>query len=659
MNWYPLDSVKELMKRNTPYWVALHVKNNFPTGKYFYLVAGITQCIDLYVPDSSGNYRVSKYGYSIPGSRKEYSEPVNEVVGLYLAAGEGKMLYFRIKSELNLKLSPLFKVYELNEYRTYICEGNFLQGIFHGLVWMMIIYALFLYINIRDRIYLFFILYSFCFSVALFVLLGYPQYYFFPGIAFHVLHSELILQVGSIFYMFLFASIVDLKNLSPRSFKFLKHFIIFAITGVAATSTLLFINFYWYNLISQVSVFIDLVVFLWLICFLFKNRTPITRYVFIGNLCLVAGALVIVVSLLFLHQPFLKYFPVFQAGVSLDLLFFTLALSKRYQFVEQQKRMVDKQLIEQLQIRDQLQAQLNMELGKEVQERTQEINLSREEIIQQREYIEAKSQLLEVYNKQLTDSLKYAGFIQKALLQDITKIKDNFHDALLIYMPQSYVSGDFYMFYKLDDKRSLIIIADCTGHGVPGAMLTLIAQEFIDEIVTSLHIESPADVLGELEEKMSQKFTNASLNESLNEGLDIGIALLDTGDMILHFSGARIPLLQLRDGTVSKIRGNLYGIGGFNYKNKPKQFTLHAIDIQPGDIYFMFTDGYQDQLKQHSKVKYLSTRFMNFLLNNSHVELNKLEDVLIKEHFDWRGDSHQTDDILIFGFKINPGQCQV
>ncbi|MBK8805812.1 MAG: SpoIIE family protein phosphatase [Bacteroidales bacterium] len=639
-------------ERNKSYWFVLRLKNESINEKTLYLTLGLTQSVEFYQYNPEIGYVKQDYGYDVPDAEKAYAEPIDQLVGVVLKSKEETLLFFRIKSELSLKMNPLFKIQEQEVFLKKNGMMNLMQGLFHGLIWMLIAYIFFVYLNLKDRVYLYYIFYCSSFSIAIFVLLGYPRLYLFPHITFNVLYSELIILIGSTFYMLLFRRALNLKELNIRLYNFTNMIIYFSLFGVVVCTFFLFYDFYIYNLLCQIFSLFELLVFCFLLMTLFRIKNAIARYLLIGNLSMTFGAVIIIVSLLFFKDPFLKYFPVFQAGVTLEVLFFAIGLSKRFQFAEQEKRLAQDKLIEELTFREKYQQQLNDKLEQKVRERTQIINQSKEEILQQQEYIEQKNVLLEASNKSLTDNLEYAGFIQNALLTDFEKIKWFFKDAFLIYKPQSYVSGDFYMFFSISEYEGILLTADCTGHGVPGAMLTLIAQDFLSEIIYEKKETSPANILLELEKRIVSRLLNVSINSSLNEGLDIAVVYINKSTKTLSYAGAKMPLLVVNNTGVNKVRGTLYGIGGAKVNLKEKFFTDTLITFNEGDRYYIYSDGFHDQLQAYTNKKYLSKRFYEKLQETYHHTFEVQKKILADDLDEWKGGGVQTDDIIVIGFTL-------
>lgn len=640
------------LKRNKSYWLRLQVRNTEAETKTYYLIAGITQEIDLYVSGTDGTYTKKSYGYSVPDNRKEYSELVSEVIGVRLLPKEEKTLYFRVKSELNLKPSPLFKLKEQGEYRQFLMTFNFKQGLFHGLLWMMVIYIFFMYLNIRDRAYLYYMLYASTFSLSIFILIGYPRHYLFNDTIFHVLNSELSLQISSLFLFLLLRKVLNVKDISAQWSKFCRIALWVTGAGIFITGIFFFVDFYLYNLSSQISTLCSLLFYLTILIGLFRYQNSVTIYYFIGNLSLTIGSFIITIALLFFHKPFLDYFPVFQLTAAIEAIFFAMGLSKRFQETERQKREAQSEYIRELKEKEALQMQINEDLEELVGERTMEILQSKQEIEHQRSALALKHILLEESTRIVTENLEYASFMQKALLDDFLPLKNIFSDAFLIYKPSSFVSGDFYMYFELQDGKYIIIAADCTGHGVPGAMLTFIAQGFLQDLVQRKKIYCPSELLHQLENKICNRLCNISSGKSLHEGLDASVVYVDTFLRRIEFAGARMPLFIIQDGQVRRIKGSPHGIGGgASERTRSQIFSKHSIGYRTGDSLYLMTDGYSDQLNC-SRQKFLVSRLLGLLDINKDRSMSEQKAVLESQHASWKSIQSQTDDILILGLKL-------
>ena len=281
-----------------------------------------------------------------------------------------------------------------------------------------------------------------------------------------------------------------------------------------------------------------------------------------------------------------------------------------------------------------------------------------------------QSQKLAKQNKNITDSINYASRIQRALLTRKQKIIDRFKGAFILYLPKDIVSGDFYWYSEIGNRydrfgdfdqsqpnkkpKKVLIAADCTGHGVPGALMTIIGNNILDGVVNKQRITEPDEILYELDSQLVetlQSDNDAEEDAKVNDGMDISVMVIDENRNRLHFAAAKNPLLYVRDGEIHQIRGSKFPIGSNTQYKLQKVFEKHTIDIKPGDVFYMISDGFQDQFGGKNGKKYLTKRFRNYLLSISHLPMEEQHEKLYEEITTWRGNSPQTDDILIMGVK--------
>lgn len=270
---------------------------------------------------------------------------------------------------------------------------------------------------------------------------------------------------------------------------------------------------------------------------------------------------------------------------------------------------------------------------------------------------------LEVAHKKVTDSINYAQRIQKTMQETHNVFSDDFnHQTALLYRPKDVVSGDFYWYQKITSMRKvneqyqphnlqILAVADCTGHGVPGAFMSTLGHTHLNEIIKTHHIIEPDQVLSVLNDKITQDLLKNSQGEiALRDGMDIGIVMIDTANHKLHFSGAKHCLYQVVDGQTTRIKGSSFSIGGD--ENTKKSFQRVTIDIQDGMRIYMTTDGFYDQFGGPLKRKYMRKRFMGLLERYSTIPMNEQSALLAKEMDDWMGDESQTDDVLVVGVEL-------
>ncbi len=285
--------------------------------------------------------------------------------------------------------------------------------------------------------------------------------------------------------------------------------------------------------------------------------------------------------------------------------------------------------------------------------------------------IEQKTNQVETAYKKTSASIRYARRIQQAMLPEQDNITNYFKDVFILFEPKDIVSGDFYWFSEtvpetlyaieqtdeglqsvfkgFEDTKHVIAAVDCTGHGVPGAFMTLIGNDLLNAIVLEDKIIKPRRILDKLDRTI-RKYLKQEEGGRSNEGMDMSLLVIDEEHKRVEFAGAKNPLYFVRDGEINIIKGSKYPIGGGQIKNK--KFDSHRVPYQEGDAFYIFSDGFQDQFGGPKNSKYLSKRFRKLLLEISHLPMAEQKARLDQELEDWKGDKPQTDDILIIGMRF-------
>ena len=260
-----------------------------------------------------------------------------------------------------------------------------------------------------------------------------------------------------------------------------------------------------------------------------------------------------------------------------------------------------------------------------------------------------KNNKLELAYIQIRDSINYAKKIQEAVLPSQSLIKEAFPDSIIFYKPKDIVSGDFYWYAKVGGVY-IIAAVDCTGHGVPGALMTVVGSSLLNQIVNIEKITSPARVLSLLDEKVRQTLKQHGDN-STQDGMDLALFCYDPAKNEITYSGAKRSLFLFRDKAFTEVKGNKYPIGSTQYGDE-KYFTEEIVKVAKGDTVYIFSDGYKDQFGGIYGKKYMLRKFKELLLE---IHSMKMEDQLLtleKENETWTGLSEQTDDILVIGVRF-------
>ncbi|MCC6371764.1 MAG: SpoIIE family protein phosphatase, partial [Bacteroidia bacterium] len=251
-------------------------------------------------------------------------------------------------------------------------------------------------------------------------------------------------------------------------------------------------------------------------------------------------------------------------------------------------------------------------------------------------------------NKDITDSISYAKKIQHAILPREAVIKSKLPNSFVLYITKDIVSGDFYWFVHFSEF-SIIAAVDCTGHGVPGAFMSIIGYSLLNRIINEKKITDPSEILLELNNGVLE-ILHKKDSES-NDGMDLAICKINHTQKTLEFAGAMRPLWIVNNGELTEIKGDKTPIGTRQKeRDEPIRYTTHTMPIKEGDHFYMFTDGYCDQFGGVDNRKYSTGRLKTFLLANQQLSFSQLERKLREEHLQWKGKNFQVDDILLIGF---------
>ncbi|PCJ82082.1 MAG: hypothetical protein COA57_13690 [Flavobacteriales bacterium] len=262
---------------------------------------------------------------------------------------------------------------------------------------------------------------------------------------------------------------------------------------------------------------------------------------------------------------------------------------------------------------------------------------------------ERHTEEIEQKSKDITESILYAQSIQQATLPEIDEIKSAFSDCFVLFRPRDIVSGDLYWYSRRGNTR-IICAVDCTGHGVPGGFMSMIANDMLNQIVHDEHIDSPDSGLKNLDEKVSKALSKSGIRTNTQEGMDVAMCAIHPEEGFMHFAGAKRPLWIIKNGELKEYKPNKATIGSKQAKNI--QFSMHEIKIEKGDSLYIFTDGYSDQFGGEDEKKFLQKRFKELLLGICHHGMEEQKQKLIEELENWQGDVGQVDDILVIGIRI-------
>jgi serine phosphatase RsbU (regulator of sigma subunit) len=288
------------------------------------------------------------------------------------------------------------------------------------------------------------------------------------------------------------------------------------------------------------------------------------------------------------------------------------------------------------------------EQNEEINQQKEEIAAQKDEIEKHRDQVIEQKEFIERQNKEINDSILYAFQIQQAVFPTENLFRKHFTDYFIFNKPKNVVSGDFYWITEKNDNV-IIVVADCTGHGVPGAFMSLLGITYLNEIMKDNQDLNPSDILLELREKVISGLQQEGKKREAKDGMVVSICIVNKQESKIYFSGAGSDLLFIKNGEFSEIKGekSTISIGSDN-----QEFSIQEIDFDNSCLIYLYTDGYVDQFNVDGSKKFSRKKFYNLIQEVKEMPMNEQQNIINNKFEQWKGDFEQIDDILVCGIKL-------
>jgi serine phosphatase RsbU (regulator of sigma subunit) len=266
-------------------------------------------------------------------------------------------------------------------------------------------------------------------------------------------------------------------------------------------------------------------------------------------------------------------------------------------------------------------------------------------------YEQLSQAMAEIEHKQrsITDSLQYARRIQEAIFPNISDIYSVLPNSFVYYKPRDIVSGDFYWFSHREDLVVLAVV-DCTGHGVPGAFMSILGYSQMNQIINEKAIYRPRDILSKLDQAVRTTLKQMSPNSIITDGMDVALCVIETRQRRLHFSSANRPLFYVKGDEIIVEKGNVRPIGGWKIDAGFQEVTY---DYKPGFTFYLSSDGFTDQFGGRDRRKFLNKRLSELFGRINHLPMTVQQSLIDEAFNNWKGDNPQIDDVLVIGVKLD------
>jgi serine phosphatase RsbU (regulator of sigma subunit) len=628
-----------------------------------------TDSVNVFIPQASGDFLEKRSGVLIPVEDRDFIYKDWHAAAITLQKGGEQIFYLRWKSYAQIDAPVMHFIAQ----DTMVEHDRIERMVLFALLGMLVIISCFyliLFIALYDRQYIYFALYILFVAGFLFASEGYLGEIQWKEKVFRSIlisgAQAFTVSLVSIFFLLFGSVYLELKHrmtgwywgvmgvsglIGIRVFIMLLGSILdFEVGGTLETV----ITLTWLFLVIIVPLFLLVVPAILRIRSGFKPA-----WFFLGaNLVLIPLTFIYLDKSTFSLSAYavnqsvllriLQVSGVYVAAI-LQILIFSLGLARKMRLDQQERKAAQERIIDQLKENERLKDKVNRELEQKVQERTREISEQKEEIESQRDEIEAQRDLVFAQKKQITDSIGYAQRIQAAILPQPAYLKNILPEYFVLYKPRDIVSGDFYWIKELGSSI-VVVAADCTGHGVPGAFMSMLGITLLNELFVDGDTSHPGEILGQLRTKVKAMLVQEGGIRDQKDGMDMAIAVIDKEKKELQFAGAYNPLYLIRSGDqLFELKGDKQPIG---IHWEESEFNNQIVELKEKDTVYVFSDGFVDQYGGEQGKKFKTQKFKELLLSVQPESMEKQKQ-LIEEAFEaWRGNREQIDDVCVVGIRI-------
>ena len=582
--------------------------------------------ISIYTPTENGEYQEKKAGFSLPFSAREM-EHKNVGFNLSMGSRDSLEIYMRFFSSTQNVLEPVIRSY--NRTLNYGLTEYILFGLFYGLLILVIFTNLVYFIMMRKAHYLHYVIYATSITVYLMAQNGTGFQYLWPNMPFINDYMGVITLFIGIEAMLLFTIyFLDLKNKSAKLLKIVR-------LAFLSRIILFILEFFYPKLLPWLIIDVLYVQFAFFSgWWLYRSGDWSAKWFVLAFTVLNIAFIVTALEHLGWVASGAHTVYALNIGIVAQFLILSVGNAESVKMTYKERNEAQKKLILEYKRNEQLKEKVNRELEQKVKERTIQLQ-------QQKDLVEEK-------NKHIMASVRYAQTIQNAALPSDETLDNLFKNYFLLYLPRDIVSGDFYWSYQVDENQYLIATVDCTGHGVPGAFMSMIGINILNRIVAG-GTHSPGEILAQLHNNIQSVLRQKKTGN--RDGMDMALCLVDRKTKKLTYAGAKNPLLYIKDGKAVKIRASRYGIGGAEQESN-LIYQEHTISFKETPVnFYIYSDGIVDQFGGPENKKFLQKRFSKLLEEQQHLSIKEQGDYLKKTILSWMKGYPQIDDIMVIGFK--------
>ncbi len=674
---YQFEEVSEDVET---YWLRIAIKNpHFSTQKLL-VPTGFIDSVTLFIEETRGIYSTQLGGSLIPRSERSVKRGGISVSVLEIPAQATKIFFFRLRSSTRLSsqdarysLRRWFTAYTPDGYEAEFLTARSFHNFFYGAIWVMLIYNLLVFIALRDRQYIFYVLYNFLIFTYIFSNIGQLGELFLMEYPRLDVGIRLFSGILSVFALLMFAK----DHLKTVIFASRWHRLIQVLVYITLGITTLYFLRFWHlgRVATTIILPLSLIALLFAGFRTYNEGHKNVKYFLWGNSFFVIAITIYSLELLLFIDTSRYLETIVLASITLQMALFSYGLAAT--FNQTRKQLIHNKLQQEREKQALIEAK-NKELEEKVIQRTNDLTektiLLEEkqiEILAQSEQIKLQSNEISHQHKQMTDSIRYAEKIQQAILPSQETLHHTFEKHFVIFRPKDIVSGDFYWTATIQTAaptiiprrspielqhgevtKKIIAAVDCTGHGVPGAFMSVIGTILLNEIVHLKNTYDSDEILESLHQQIQKSLRQ---DEKANaDGMDVALCIVEEiteEDRTIYFTGAKRPLYytENKQNELKTLQGTRKSIGGITRKEKP--FVCEKIQLQKGDKIYLTSDGLIDQPNAEGK-KIGSRKFAKTLQEIVHLPMEEQYVALMQMLDLHQQDTPQRDDITVIGIEI-------
>jgi serine phosphatase RsbU (regulator of sigma subunit) len=632
-----------------PIWVRFEVENESShTDWILHYNWVFSDTVELYVQNEKGIWQLKyRAGYTLPFESRPLDYP-SIAYPLDLEKGQKATFYVRVWSAAPMGLP--FSIKRPETLRSEQRRADLLYGIYFGTLIVMLLYNLAIWISLRDRSYLYYT-FTIVSTLAIFSSIsGYTgQFLFYNYPKVNAYFAKVFIGLIVITTVLFANEFLNTKKYAPAFVKIFRLMMILA--GISIVHVFYDTTSGWSNKVVSLHTPLLLSVGIWV----WYKGNQAARFFVVAWSFYIVGGLIITLSNSGVLPATGVYRHLAEVGSALEVVLLSLALSDRYRMFKKEKEEAQKQaLLITERAKEELEEKVKQRT-KEIHEKNEELIASEEEIRQQADelmytlqVVEAQKSEIEKKNENITASITYALRIQNAILPKESELQKSLR-AFVFFRPKDIVSGDFYWFAQKESCKILAVV-DCTGHGVSGAFMTIIANNILNQIVHDLHIYQPDLILNKVQILLEKKLSQAE--GTVADGMDIAIVKIEESQnaTTLTYAGAMNPLYYVQNQELKEIKANKKPIGGKTLQNF--SYQKHELVIASETTFYLLSDGFQDQFGGAENKKFMTKKLKTLLSQIAPKPLSEQKHLLTTTFETWKGDEKQTDDVCIVGFKI-------